>query len=143
MVFKLGVGHLGQRGLRAEGDAKTRLLDHELVVGAVAHGENILWAQAELIPGFNQRIALGDCINNRIADLPTQLPTGENEPVGADPVEADGFGDWVRKGEEATRDEESTGTARAHGLNESLGAFGDLHPLIETAAEGLLIKTRE
>ena len=41
-MSKLGIGDFDERGLGPEGDAEARFLDHQLVVGAIADGKDVV-----------------------------------------------------------------------------------------------------
>src|SRR5438309_11728845 len=107
VMAKLTVGNFDKRGLGAEGDAETRLLNHQAVVGAVADAKDAAMPQAQLLAGFDERLALGHRIDDGVADLARQLAAREDQPVGAHSVKADRPRDRLGEGQEAAGHEEA------------------------------------
>ena len=141
-MLELGIGDLDQRGLGAEGDAEPSLLDHQLVVGAVADRQNIVGAQAELVAGLDQGIALGHGIDDRVADFALSFPPAKIRRLALTRSKP------TLRATGSAKDRKPPDTSRqleppARIVWTRSGAGGQMHPLVEAAGKVALIETGE
>src|SRR4051794_39582269 len=142
-MAKLAVGDLDQRGLGAESNPEAGLLDHQLVIGAIADGEHVVRFEAELLAHLDKGVPLGHGIDDRVANLARQLAAGKHQAVGPHTIEPDRTSHRLGEGQEPTRHKETTRTARAHRLDERLRARRQMNALIEAALELALVEAGE
>src|SRR5260221_12448946 len=143
MMPKLAVGDVNRLALAAEGDSQPLFLDHQLVVGRVADRQDVTWSEAKLFAALDQRIALGDRVEDRVPDLTAELAPGKDQAVGAHAVKADGPGDGLGEGQEAARHQQAARSTGAHGLDQGFRARSEPDALIEAALELALVEARE
>ena len=100
-----------------EGDAESGRLDHFDVVGPVADREHVGRLQAFFIAQPRQGIQFRGPPENRLQNLPRQLPVLKRQLVSPMVVKADAFGDAASKKAETARHQDAERPVMAHGLN--------------------------
>ncbi len=117
MIDPRGCGCCDRR-LCVIGNAKSGLLDHRKIVGAVAGHQRIQIVEIECLAQVVKRFEFGRASQYRLDHFAGELAVFDNQCVGAIFLKAGHCGDRIRKQREAAGDEAGIGTVRAHGADQ-------------------------